>query len=138
DVRYNVMQWLHLSTRGLSYGSSHDDPRTGEIIQGRVSLGSLRDRQDFLIAQGLLAPYGKDRGVVEKIMQQVVLARLRQLAAHEVGHTLGLQHNFAASTTNRASVMDYPAPLVKLGADGLPDLSDAYAKGIGEWDKVVI
>src|SRR5437660_5156278 len=138
DVRYNVIQWVHRSTRGWSYGSSLDDPRTGEIIQGRVSLGSLRDRQDFLIAQGLLAPYGKDRGVVDRIMQQVVLARLRQLAAHEVGHTLGLQHNFAASTTNRASVMDYPAPLVKLGADGLPDLSDAYAKGIGEWDKVAI
>jgi hypothetical protein len=138
DVRYNVIQWVHRSTRGWSYGSSLDDPRTGEIIQGRVSLGSLRDRQDFLIAQGLLAPYGKDKTVVDKIMQQVVLARLRQLAAHEVGHTLGLQHNFAASTTNRASVMDYPAPLVKLGADGLPDLSDAYAKGIGEWDKVAI
>src|SRR5438552_12044149 len=138
DVRYNVIQWVHRSTRGWSYGSSLDDPRTGEVIQGRVSLGSLRDRQDFLIAQGLLAPYGKDKTVVDKIMQQVVLARLRQLAAHEVGHTLGLQHNFAASTTNRASVMDYPAPLVKLGADGVPDISDAYAKGIGEWDKVAI
>src|SRR2546421_1522262 len=138
DVRYNVIQWVHRSTRGWSYGSSLDDPRTGEIIQGRVSLGSLRDRQDFLIAQGLLAPYGKDKTVVDKIMQQVVLARLRQLAAHEVGHTLGLQHNFAASTTNRASVMDYPAPLVTLGADGLTDLSNAYAKGIGEWDKVSI
>jgi hypothetical protein len=138
DVRYNVIQWVHRSTRGWSYGSSVSDPRTGEIIQGRVSLGSLRDRQDFLIAEGLLAPYGKDKSVVDKIMQQVVLARLRQLAAHEVGHTLGLQHNFAASTTNRASVMDYPAPLVKLGADGVPDISDAYAKGIGEWDKVAI
>jgi hypothetical protein len=138
DVRYNVIQWVHRSTRGWSYGSSVTDPRTGEIIQGRVSLGSLRDRQDFLIASGLLAPYGTDKTVVEKIMQQVVLARLRQLAAHEVGHTLGLQHNFAASTTNRASVMDYPAPLVTLGADGLPDLANAYAKGIGEWDKVAI
>jgi Met-zincin/Domain of unknown function (DUF5117) len=138
DVRYNVIQWVHRSTRGWSYGSSVTDPRTGEIIQGRVSLGSLRDRQDFLIASGLLAPYGSDKTVVDKIMQQVVLARLRQLAAHEVGHTLGLQHNFAASTTNRASVMDYPAPLVTLGADGLPDLSNAYAKGIGDWDKVAI
>jgi hypothetical protein len=138
DVRYNVIQWVHRSTRGWSYGSSVTDPRTGEIIQGRVSLGSLRDRQDFLIASGLLAPYGSDKTAVDKIMQQVVLARLRQLAAHEVGHTLGLQHNFAASTTNRASVMDYPAPLVTLGADGLPDLSNAYAKGIGDWDKVAI
>lgn len=138
DVRYNVIQWVHRSTRGWSYGSTLEDPRTGEIIQGRVSLGSLRDRQDFLIAQGLIAPYGKDKTVVDRIMQQVVLARLRQLAAHEVGHTLGLQHNYAASTTNRASVMDYPAPMVKLGADGSPDISDAYAKGIGDWDKVAI
>src|SRR5256884_740467 len=138
DVRYNVIQWVHRSTRGWSYGSSVSDPRTGEIIQGRVSLGSLRDRQDFLIAEGLLSPYGKDKTVVDKIMQQVVLARLRQLAAHEVGDTLGLQHNFAASTTNRASVMDYPAPLVKLGAAGVHDISNAYAKGIGEWDKVAI
>ena len=138
DVRYNVIQWVHRSTRGWSYGSSVTDPRTGEIIQGRVSLGSLRDRQDFLIASGLLAPYGSDKSVVDKIMQQVVLARLRQLAAHEVGHTLGLQHNFAASTTNRASVMDYPAPLVTLGADGQPDFSSAYTKGIGDWDKVAI
>src|SRR5947199_2555105 len=138
DVRYNVIQWVHRSTRGWSYGSSLSDPRTGEIIQGRVSLGSLRDRQDFLIAEGLLAPYGKDKSQVATIMEHIVLARLRQLAAHEVGHTLGLQHNFAASTTNRASVMDYPAPLVKLGADGLPDISDAYAEGIGAWDRVVI
>src|SRR5712664_3902025 len=138
DVRYNVIQWVHRSTRGWSYGNALSDPRTGEIIQGRVSLGSLRDRQDFLIAEGLLAPYEKGKSETAKIMEQIVLARLRQLAAHEVGHTLGLQHNFAASITNRASVMDYPAPLVKLGADGTPDLSDAYARGIGEWDKVSI
>src|SRR4029434_1752786 len=107
DVRYNVIQWVHRSTRGWSYGSSLVDPRTGEIIQGRVSIGSLRDRQDFLIAEGLLAPYEKGKSPTAKIMEQIVLARLRQLAAHEVGHTLGLQHNFAASISNRASVMDY-------------------------------
>ena len=137
DVRYNVIQWVHRSTRGWSYGNSLVDPRTGEIIQGRVSLGSLRDRQDFLIAEGLLAPYEKGTPLSPKLLD-MVLARLRQLAAHEVGHTLGLQHNYAASLVGRASVMDYPAPYVKLGADGVPDLSDAYAKGIGEWDKVSI
>ena len=137
DVRYNVIQWVHRSTRGWSYGNSLTDPRTGEIIQGRVSLGSLRDRQDFLIAEGLLAPYEKGRALSPNLLT-MVLARLRQLSAHEVGHTLGLQHNYAASPVNRASVMDYPAPYAKLGPDGLPDLSDAYAKAIGEWDKVAI
>jgi hypothetical protein len=121
DVRYNVIQWVHRSTRGWSYGESLSDPRTGEIIQGRVSLGSLRDRQDFLIAEGLLAPYEKGKPLSPKLLE-MVLARLRQLAAHEVGHTLGLQHNYAASPVNRASVMDYPAPYVKLGTDGVPDL----------------
>jgi hypothetical protein len=137
DVRYNVIQWVHRSTRGWSYGNSLVDPRTGEIIQGRVSLGSLRDRQDLLIAEGLLAPYDKTNTTSPKLLE-MVLARLRQLSAHEVGHTLGLQHNYAASPAGRSSVMDYPAPWARLGPDGVPDLSDAYAKGIGEWDKTAI
>ena len=137
DLRYNVIQWVHRATRGWSYGAGVIDPRTGEIIKGHVTLGSLRVRQDYLIAEGLLAPYEKGKPVSTK-MQEMALARLRQLAAHEVGHTLGLEHNYSASTVNRSSVMDYPPPVAKLAADGSIDLSDAYATGIGEWDKVSI
>ncbi len=133
DVRYNVIQWVHRSTRGWSYGSSVYDPRTGEIIKGHVSLGSLRVRQDFLIAQGLVAAYeeGKD---VDPRLEELALARLRQLSAHEVGHTLGLVHNYTASTVDRSSVMDYPHPYIRL-VNGEVDFSAAYDVGIGEWDK---
>lgn len=137
DVRYNVIQWVHRSTRGWSYGSTVVDPRTGEILKGHVTLGSLRVRQDFLIAEGLLAPYEEGKPV-PAAMQQTALARLRQLSAHEVGHTLGLMHNYVSSARDRASVMDYPHPLVRLTNDGGIDLKDAYAIGIGEWDKVAI
>ena len=133
DVRYNVIQWVHRSTRGWSYGSSVLDPRTGEILKGHVSLGSLRVRQDYLIAEGLLAPY--DSADVPPEMLEMSLARIRQLSAHEVGHTLGFEHNFAASTQDRASVMDYPFPLIRISEDGGLDLSDAYDTGIGAWDK---
>ncbi len=133
DVRYNIIQWVHRSTRGWSYGASVLDPRTGEILKGHVSLGSLRVRQDYLIAEGLLAPYQDE--TVPPEMLEMSLARIRQLSAHEVGHTLGFEHNFAASTQDRASVMDYPFPLVRITDDGELDLSDAYDVGIGEWDK---
>lgn len=137
DIRYNIIQWIHRSTRGWSYGESIDDPRTGEIIKGQVSLGSLRDRQDFLIAEGLLQPYEDGKPTTDKMLQ-MSLARLRQLAAHEVGHTLGLQHNFTASVNGRASVMDYPPPVISMNADGTIDLSKAYRTEIGEYDKRAI
>lgn len=137
DVRYNVINWVHRSTRGWSYGASVTDPRTGEIIKGHVTLGSLRVRQDYLIAQGLLAPFENGTPVDDKMLK-MALQRLKQLAAHEVGHTLGLMHNYAASISNRASVMDYPHPTVRLNAAGEIDLSNAYDNKIGEWDKVSI
>ena len=137
DSRYNVIQWVHRERRGWSFGNTVVDPRSGEIIKGVVTLDSLRLRQDYLIAEALLAPYEKGKAISSG-MQELTLARLRQLAAHEVGHTLGLEHNYSASSVNRSSVMDYPPPYMKLGHDGKPDLSDAYAKGIGEWDKVSI
>jgi hypothetical protein len=137
DARYNIIQWVHRSTRGWSYGASVTDPRTGEIIKGHVTLGSLRIRQDFMIAEGMLAPYaGKDNST--KRMMDMSLARIRQLSIHEIGHTLGLVHNFAASAFGRTSVMDYPAPLITIKADGSIDLSEAYAVGAGDWDKVTI
>lgn len=133
DVRYNVIQWVHRSTRGWSYGSSVLDPRTGEILKGHVTLGSLRVRQDYLIAEGLLAPYENNEN--SDAMLEMSLARIRQLSAHEVGHTLGFEHNFAASVNDRSSVMDYPFPLIRFDSNGGLDLSDAYDVGIGEWDK---
>lgn len=137
DVRYNLVQWVHRSTRGWSYGASISDPRTGEIIKGKVTLGSLRVRQDFLIAQGLIADFEDGKPMAPEMME-LCMARMRQLAAHEVGHTLGLPHNYIASINNRASVMDYPHPYIKIGKNNQLDLSDAYATGIGEWDKVAI
>lgn len=137
DVRFNMINWVHRSTRGWSYGASITDPRTGEIIKGQVTLGSLRVRQDYLIFTGLLSPFENGKPVPET-MKEAALQRLRQLAAHEVGHTLGLQHNYASSVNNRASVMDYPHPNVFVNEKGVIDFSKIYTNEIGEWDKRAI
>ena len=136
DCRYNVIQWVHRSTRGWSYGASVVDPRTGEIIKGHVSLGSLRIRQDYMIAQALTnEPFASENN--NNKMMELAIARIRQLSAHEIGHTIGFAHNFAASTNDRASVMDYPHPLVNLIDDEIV-FDDAYDTGIGDWDKVTV
>jgi len=137
DIRYNVINWVHRSTRGWSYGSSVTDPRTGEIIKGVVTLGSLRIRQDMMIAEGLMSPYATS-GETPAAITEWGLARIRQLSAHEVGHTIGLGHNYYSSNAGRISVMDYPHPLVTLRTDGSIDHSDVYEHGIAEWDSVAI
>jgi len=148
DVRYNMINWVHRSTRGWSYGGSITDPRTGEIIKGNVTLGSLRVRQDFTLGSGMIPQYAGNACLADLSpdpeylaaldpsadASAMSLARIRQLAAHETGHTLGFGHNFAASSYGRASVMDYPAPWVDI-KDGKLDFSHAYATGIGEFDK---
>lgn len=145
DLRYNVIHWTHRSTRGWSYGTSVVDPRTGEILKGNVNLGSLRLRQDHLIGSGL-APspgaacsFSANPGFAYLARAtgadpvEMALARVRQLSAHEVGHTLGFPHNYIASSYERGSVMDYPAPLVRI-EEGRLDLSNAYGTGIGAYD----
>ena len=135
DVRYNVIQWVHRQTRGWSYGGGLTDPRTGEMLKANVILGSQRVRQDRMIFEGLAGAEKTGMGEANDPVQ-IALSRIRQLSAHEVGHTLGFAHNFAASSNDRASVMDYPAPFVRVGQGGDLDFSAAYDVGIGEWDKV--
>ena len=137
DIRYNVVNWITRSgspARAFSFGSSYTDPRTGEIIKGVVTLGSDRHRQDYLIAIGLMQPY-IDGKKIPKEIEELALNRIRQLSAHEIGHTLGFNHNFAASTKGDASVMDYPFPKFSLKADGTVDISNPYTNEIGSWDK---
>jgi hypothetical protein len=139
DVRYSLITWAHRYTRGWSYGQPIVDPRTGEIIRGNVTLGSQRVRQDILIAESLLAPYNKaNASALKGEAERMALARLRQLAAHEVGHALGFAHNFAASRLGNGSVMDYPHPLLKLATDGALSLADAYGVGLGAWDDFIV
>ncbi len=137
DVRYNVIEYAHRATRGWSYGGAVTDPRTGEMMKGHVILGSLRARQDFLLGEGLDAPYTTGTEKAARV-EAMVLARIRQLSAHEVGHTLGMAHNYIASAEKNSSVMDYPHPMITLKTNGDVDVTGAYDVNIGEWDKVAV
>jgi Met-zincin/Domain of unknown function (DUF5117) len=132
DARYNVVQWENRNERGWSVGGALSDPRTGEIIKGMARLDSHRARTDYNIYAGL---FGADAAAADTAF---VLARVRQVSAHEVGHTLGLSHNYIASTYDRGSVMDYPPPRVTVNASGDIDISSAYAVGPGAYDVFAI
>lgn len=136
DARYNVVNWINRATRGWSYGGVATDPRSGEVIKGAVMLGSLRVRQDIMIYQALVGAGLTNSGGPNDPVE-VALQRIRQLGAHEVGHALGFEHNFAASSQGRYSVMDYPAPRVEL-RDGKLSLADAYGTGLGDWDRFLV
>ena len=161
DIRYNMIHWTHRRTRGYSYGNTVIDPRTGEIVRGVVNLGSLRLRQDYLHGQGMVPPYPTgisapqqdpelgefaDAPSYEYLAQvapgsdaiEMALDRVRQLSAHEVGHTLGFPHNYMSSSYGRESVMDYPAPRAEIDGNGDIDLSNAYVQRIGEYDKLSV
>ncbi len=128
DARYNVVQWINRNERGWSIGGSLGDPRTGEILKGMARMDSHRARTDYNLYAGLM---GAEAAAADTAF---VLARVRQVTAHEIGHTLGMAHNYIASTYERGSVMDYPPPRVRLDARGGIDVASAYARGPGAYD----
>ncbi|CAA9294276.1 MAG: hypothetical protein AVDCRST_MAG11-351, partial [uncultured Gemmatimonadaceae bacterium] len=128
DARYNVVQWVNRNERGWSVGGSLGDPRTGEIVKGMARMDSHRARTDYNLYAGLM---GADAAAADTAF---VLARVRQVTAHEIGHTLGLAHNYIASTYERGSVMDYPPPRVRLDSAGNITIREAYARGPGPYD----
>ncbi|HJR63801.1 MAG TPA: zinc-dependent metalloprotease, partial [Gemmatimonadaceae bacterium] len=132
DVRYNVVQWVNRHERGWSVGGSLGDPRTGEIIKAMARMDSHRARTSYNLYAGLMGV--SPDGSIAPAETSFVLGRVRQVTAHEIGHTLGIAHNYIASTYERGSVMDYPPPRVRLRRDGSIDVSEVYDVGPGEWD----
>ncbi|MFJ1646889.1 zinc-dependent metalloprotease [Streptomyces sp. NPDC088258] len=139
DLGVNSVRWVHRDGRGWSHGQGLTDPRTGEIICGRVRLGSQRVEQITALAEALHAPYGRpDESERLAAVEALVLGRMRQLAAHEIGHALGFMHNFASTHHPSPSVMDYPHPRVTVGRDGRLDSAHAYPEGLGPWDHFLV
>lgn len=151
DVRYNQIYWVNRDERGYSTGGGLTDPRTGEILAARVRLESDRVHTASRYWQAYEPPAGGASGSAHEdeffaplppystpeTEQQLVLLREALLTAHEAGHSLGFGHNWNSSMNDRASVMEYPSPRIKL-VNGRIDLTDAYQKQIGAYDTVMV
>jgi len=145
DVRYNQIYWVDRDERGYSTGGGLTDPRTGEILAARVRLESDRVRTVSRYWQTYEPPTGGDQNgdvalpaySTPETEQQLVLLRQALLTAHETGHTLGFDHNWTSSMNDRASVMEYPSPRIKI-VNGRIDLTDAYQKEIGAYDIMTV
>ncbi len=152
DIRYNFMQWINRDERGFSSGGPYRDPRTGEILGAKVRMDSHRIRtvaNYFDAYAGGLPKDGSGVTVADpslvngtfdampKGQRDMVLLRQALLTAHEYGHALGFGHNFASSLNNRASVMEYPTPRVKI-VKGRLDLSESFQKEIGAYDTMMV
>lgn len=136
DARYNMIYWVHRNGPGPSVGPSFADPRTGEIIRTVVRMDSWRSLIDYNIYAGLLPAAGANG--LNMSAEDFAMARRRQHTAHEIGHTIGLSHNFIAASQDRSSVMDYPVPLITVDPRGTLDLSKSYAPFGGGWDSLAI
>lgn len=153
DARYSTIQWTNRDGRGWSVGMEQSDPRTGEILHAVVQLDSHRVRTVHnywnVLTPAAHENDGRDDSALDLFADldsadpqltedQVMLKRIALLTCHEMGHVLGLEHNFAASTFGRGSVMDYFAPRITIRKDGTADLSDAYMQGVGSYDRFAI
>jgi len=136
DARYNLIYWVHRSGPGPSVGPSFSDPRTGEIVRTVVRMDAWRSLVDYNIYAGLLPAAGA--AGLNVSAEDFAMARRRQHVAHEIGHTIGFSHNYISHAQDRASVMDYPFPLISVDARGQLDLRNAYRPHAGGWDSLAV
>jgi hypothetical protein len=136
SIGVNVITWVARTTRGFSWTNFVVDPRTGQILKTLICLDGMRLRADRLLFDALTAPYTDHPDLADR--DAALRQRFKLLVAHEVGHTLGLRHQYIGSAQGNSSVMDYPFPNITLDADGIPRLRDVFPNAVGPWDKFMV